>query len=73
LTYAIETGRIADLLLLDADPLRDITNTRKIAAVILGGRLFAKAELQAMLDKAAADAAAAEDIRDACASSRLRR
>jgi hypothetical protein len=61
-----------DFVLLDADPLRDITNTRKIAAVILGGRLFAKAELQAML-KPRRMPPAAEDVRGACASSRLRR
>jgi imidazolonepropionase-like amidohydrolase len=34
----IETGRIADLLILDADPLSDIKNSRKISAVYKAGK-----------------------------------
>ena len=34
---AIEVGKRADLILLDADPLADIANTRKIAKVWVGG------------------------------------
>jgi len=34
----IEPGKAADILLLDANPLDDIKNTRKIRAVIKGGR-----------------------------------
>jgi imidazolonepropionase-like amidohydrolase len=33
-------GRAADLVLLDADPLADIANTRRISGVIRGGRLL---------------------------------
>ena len=33
----IETGRVADFIVLDANPLDDITNTRKISAVYLRG------------------------------------
>ena len=33
---------------LDADPLADIRNTRKIEAVVMGGKLFAKAKLNAL-------------------------
>ena len=33
----IEAGKSADLLVLDANPLDDITNTRKISAVYLRG------------------------------------
>jgi imidazolonepropionase-like amidohydrolase len=33
----IETGKMADLLVLDGNPLTDITNTRRISAVYLGG------------------------------------
>lgn len=34
----VEVGKRADLILLDADPLVDISNSRRISAVILGGR-----------------------------------
>ena len=36
-TGAVEAGRSADFVVLDADPLDDITNTRQIAAVYLRG------------------------------------
>ena len=45
----IEQGKIADLVLLDADPLQDISNTQKIAAVVVGGKIFDKTALQKML------------------------
>ena len=44
----IEVGKTADLVLLDADPLTKIPNTRKIDAVVLRGRLFSRDELSAM-------------------------
>ena len=52
----IATGKRADLVLLDADPLRDIGNTRRIDAVVLDGRLLDRASLDALLVKAAAAA-----------------
>ena len=36
----IGEGKIADLVLLDADPLKDIRNTTRISAVIANGRVF---------------------------------
>ena len=45
----IAVGQGADLLLLDADPLKDITNTRRIAGVMRGQRWMARADLDAML------------------------
>ena len=45
----VETGKRADLLLLDADPLANVANTRKIAAVVLGGRYLPHAELDRLL------------------------
>jgi imidazolonepropionase-like amidohydrolase len=53
----VEKGKIADLVLLEANPLSEITNTRKIAAVVIGGRLFNKADLQTLLEKMAVEAA----------------
>lgn len=38
---SITAGKLADLVVLDADPLAAISNTRRIAAVILGGKLQA--------------------------------
>ncbi|WP_188236890.1 amidohydrolase family protein [Sphingopyxis sp. LK2115] len=37
---SIEVGKLADLLILDADPTENIRNTEKIHRVMLGGRLF---------------------------------
>ncbi len=42
---SVEVGKRADLLLLDADPLRDIRNIRRVSAVIVGGRWFEPALL----------------------------
>jgi imidazolonepropionase-like amidohydrolase len=48
----IQPGRAADLVLLDADPLADIANTRKISAVIVGGKFFDRAALDRLLEEA---------------------
>jgi imidazolonepropionase-like amidohydrolase len=45
----IETGKLADLVLLDANPLDDISNTQKIRAVIMNGRYLNRETLDAML------------------------
>ncbi|MDH3732439.1 MAG: amidohydrolase family protein [Gemmatimonadota bacterium] len=37
---SIEPGRLADLILLDADPLEDIRNSRRIRHVVRGGRVL---------------------------------
>jgi imidazolonepropionase-like amidohydrolase len=39
-TGTIESGKLADLLILDADPLVDIGNARRINKVIKGGHVF---------------------------------
>lgn len=52
----IEHGRVADLVLLDQNPLEDIANTKKPSAVIANGRLFRRPELNAMLETAAKEA-----------------
>ena len=40
----VAAGKLADLVLLDANPLNNINQTRKISAVIANGRLFAGAD-----------------------------
>ncbi|HVF30028.1 MAG TPA: amidohydrolase family protein [Pyrinomonadaceae bacterium] len=47
----IESGKLADLVLLDADPTVDIRNTTKINAVIANGRLFDRAALDRILSE----------------------
>jgi len=44
----VRADYIADLVLLDADPLQDINNTRHIAAVIRSGRVYDRVALQSM-------------------------
>lgn len=51
-TGTIEKGKIADLDLLDANPLEDIRNTQTLSAVVLGGRLIPKSGLTALLTEA---------------------
>ena len=46
---AVEAGKIADLILLDADPLADIHNTERISAVVLAGKLLRRGDLDALL------------------------
>lgn len=52
----IEQGKIADLVLLDANPLLDIRNTQRINAVVSNGRLFDRQALDKMLGEAAVSA-----------------
>lgn len=44
----IERGKMADLVLLDANPLDDIRNVQKIDGVVFGGKLISKSSLKAM-------------------------
>src|SRR6266478_5965101 len=53
---AIEKGRLADLVLLSANPLEDIANTQKIAGVVVNGRYFNRTELDQMLGRVEAAA-----------------
>jgi len=56
----VQTGKIADLVLLDANPLDDIQNTRKIQAVVLAGRYFSRSDLDTMLHQVESAAAASK-------------
>jgi imidazolonepropionase-like amidohydrolase len=46
----IATGKRADLLLLERNPLERIENTRRIAAVIVGGELHSRKELDERME-----------------------
>jgi hypothetical protein len=49
----IEKGKQADLVLLDANPLDDITNTEKRSGVMLKGKWYTQAEMNDWLDEIA--------------------
>ena len=50
----VQAGKLADLVLLDADPLADIRNTRRIHAVVANGRWLDRRTLDRMLAEAEA-------------------
>jgi imidazolonepropionase-like amidohydrolase len=54
---SVETGKVADMVLLDADPLQNVQNTQRISVVIQNGHLYRRHELDGMLDTAARQAA----------------
>lgn len=50
----VAAGKVADFLVLDADPTIDIANTRRIAMVVTRGRALERRTLDAMRDSATA-------------------
>ena len=46
----VEAGKVADLVLLDADPLADIAHTQQIRAVVFGGDLYDRDALDRVQD-----------------------
>ena len=53
---SIEPGKLADLVLLRANPLANIANTQKVAAVIANGRYLSAGDLQKLEDQVEAAA-----------------
>lgn len=47
---SIEIGKSSDMLILNANPLAEITNTQKIDMLVLGNQTFSKADLEKMLN-----------------------
>lgn len=60
----IEVGKRADLVLLSANPLEKISNTRRIEGVMLGGQWLSRIALDFLLDRSAAELSQAS-LRDA--------
>ncbi len=61
----VEAGKVADLLVLDADPLDDIRNTQRIHAIVARGRLVTaaqRAQILADVERAAAVTIAAPSV-----------
>ncbi|HQR92164.1 MAG: amidohydrolase [Sphingobacteriia bacterium 35-40-8] len=61
---SIEKGKLADLILLDDNPLNDIQNMSKIAGVFVNGQWVEKNKLQKMLQNLAAKNHATKDQYD---------
>jgi imidazolonepropionase-like amidohydrolase len=45
----VEKGKVADLVLLDANPLDDIANTQRVAGVVVAGRYLSRDDLDQLL------------------------
>ena len=54
---AIAPGMKANLVLLDANPVEDIANTKRISAVIMRGTLYRRNQLDELLNQSAQIAA----------------
>ncbi len=50
---SIEKGKLADMVLVDGNPLDDIRNARKVQGVFTHGRYYARKDLDAILNTTA--------------------
>ena len=48
---SVEVGKMANLVLLDANPVENIDNTRRISTVILKGKVFNRTQLDKLLEE----------------------
>jgi imidazolonepropionase-like amidohydrolase len=48
---SVTPGKVADLVLLDANPLQDITNSRRVHGVMVNGRWLSREELDGLLEQ----------------------
>jgi len=48
---SVREGLVADLVMLDANPLADITNSRRIHGVMIRGHWLSRADLDALLSR----------------------
>lgn len=64
----VEQGKAADLVVLDADPLRDIRNTRRIHGVVVDGRWIDRPERERLLAAVRQAASQAEPPREGAAA-----
>jgi imidazolonepropionase-like amidohydrolase len=49
---SVEEGKVAELVLLDGNPLENIENTQQINKVIARGKVYDKAQLEKMMELA---------------------
>ena len=57
---SVAEGKLADLVLLEANPLDEIGNTRRISAVVANGRFFTREALDALLESVRAERASGQ-------------
>jgi imidazolonepropionase-like amidohydrolase len=48
---SVQAGHVADLVILSANPLEDIANTRAIAGVVADGRYWSQADIERLRDR----------------------
>ena len=48
---SVTTGKVADLVLLDANPLQDISNSRRVHGVMVNGRWLSREDIDALLEQ----------------------
>ena len=48
---SITPGKVADLILLDANPLQDISNSRRVHGVVVNGRWLSRSDINGLLEQ----------------------